>query len=93
MPGPSKTSKRQVMKATFGKWQQEYERIIKRGPGFVAISIEISATCRLSTALYAGSSYEDSLQSLKSFSRAWIVGSTNHKISNVIDHATNEVQR
>jgi len=37
--------------------------------------------------------YEDSLQSLKSFSRAWIVGSTNHKVSNLIDHATSEVQR
>ena len=36
---------------------------------------------------------EDSLQSLKSFSRAWITGSMNQKVSNVLDHATSEVHK
>ena len=36
---------------------------------------------------------EDSLQSLKSFSRAWITGSMNQKVSNVLDHATSEAHK
>ena len=94
VPGPSKTSKRQVTKAAFEKWQQKYERIIKHGPGFVAISIEISAMCRPSTAPYAGSTRTAcSPWPSRVFLRAWIVGSTNHKVSNVIDHATSEVHK
>ena len=63
----------------------------KRCPGFVAISSETSATWRRSTAQCR--KYLDSLQSLKSFSRAWITGSTNYKVSNVSEHATSEVHR
>ena len=37
--------------------------------------------------------YEDSLQSLNSFSRAWIIGSMNHKVSNVLNHAASQVHR
>ena len=34
--------------------------------------------------------YEDHLQSLKSFNAAWITGSTNQKVSNVLDHTETE---
>jgi len=34
--------------------------------------------------------YESQIDSLKNFSRAWIEGSTNHKTSNIVDHATSE---
>ena len=37
--------------------------------------------------------YERSVQSLKNFSRVWITGSSNQKVSNVIDHATSEVHK
>ena len=37
--------------------------------------------------------HERSITSMKNFSRAWIVGSTNQKTSNIIDHATCEQHR
>ena len=30
--------------------------------------------------------YETSIEGMKNFSRNWIVGSTNHRISNITDH-------
>ena len=92
VPGPSKTSKRQVTKATFEKWQQEYEKDHQTRSW---LRCDLDRDKRHVSSLYCTvcRKYEDSLQSLKSFSQAWIVGSTNHKVSNVIDHATSEVQR
>ena len=37
--------------------------------------------------------YEGHLQSFKSFNAAWITGSTNQKVSNVLDHAGSEVHK
>ena len=37
--------------------------------------------------------YEDSLQSLKSISGAWITVSTNQKVNNVLEHATSKVHK
>ena len=34
--------------------------------------------------------YEDRIRGQKNFSRAWIDGSTNHKTSNISDHATSD---
>ena len=34
--------------------------------------------------------YEDGITGIKNFSRAWIVGSSNQKTSNIVDHATSE---
>ena len=34
--------------------------------------------------------YESRITGLKNFSRAWIDGSTNHKTSNIVDHATSD---
>ena len=36
--------------------------------------------------------YESSITGMKNFSSAWIKGSTNQKMSNVVDHATCEQQ-
>ena len=91
--GPSrKVSTHQVTKATFDKWQHEYEKDhqtlswlrcdLERNKRTWRLSIR--AVCR---------KYEDSLQSLNSFSRAWITGSTNQKVSNVLDHAASEVHK
>jgi len=92
VPGASKTSKRQVTKATFEKWQQEYEKDHQTRSW---LCCDLDRDKRHVSSLYCTvcRKYEDSLQSLKSFSRAWIVGSTNHKVSNVIDHATSEVHK
>ena len=45
----------------------------------------------LSTALYG--KYEANIRSLKNFRRDWIVGSTNQRTSNLIDHATSDVHK
>ena len=34
--------------------------------------------------------YENRIDSLKNFSRAWIDGSTNHETSNIVDYVTSE---
>ena len=88
--GPSKTSKRQVTKATFEKWQQEHE---KDHQTLSWLRCDLERDDRHVASLYCAvcREYQDHLLSLKSFSRAWITGSTNQKVSNVIDHATSEV--
>ena len=37
--------------------------------------------------------YTGSLRSLRSFSAVWISGSTNQKVSNIVDHATSDVRK
>ncbi|KAL5491664.1 hypothetical protein EMCRGX_G016996, partial [Ephydatia muelleri] len=37
--------------------------------------------------------YEANIQSLKNFTTTWITGSTNQKVSNVVDHASSDVHR
>lgn len=37
--------------------------------------------------------HEVSIVGMKNFSRAWITGSSNHKTSNILDHATSEQHR
>ena len=91
--GPSrKASKRQVTKSTFDKWQQEYERDHQT---LSWLRCDLERDKRHVATLYCAvcKKYEDRLQSLKSFSRAWITGSTNHKVSNVLDHAASEVHK
>ena len=79
-------SKRQVTKATFDKWQHEYE---KDHQTLSWLRCDLELDKRHVASLYCAvcRKYEDSLQSLKSFLRAWITGSTNQKASNVLDYA------
>ena len=91
--GPSrKANKRQVTKSTFDKWQQEHERDHQTRSW---LRCDLERDKRYVASLYCAvcKKYEHSLQSLKSFSRAWITGSTNHKVSNVLDHANSEVHK
>ena len=91
--GPSKKSgKRQVTKSTFEKWQHEHER---EHQTLSWLRCELERDKRHVVTLYCAvcRKYESSLQSLKNFTRAWITGSTNQKVSNVLDHATSEVHK
>ena len=91
--GPSrKTCKCQVMKATFDKWQQEYERD-HQTLSWLCCDLEWDKHHVASLYCAVCKKYEDSLKFLKSFSRAWITGSVNQKVSNVLDHATSEVHK
>jgi len=71
-----KTSKHQVMKAMFDKWQQEYE---KNHQTLSLLCCNLKRDKHHIVSLYCAvcKKYKDRLQSLKSFSRAWITGSMN----------------
>ena len=91
--GPSKKSgKHQVTKATFEKWQQEHERDHQTQ---CWLRCELERVKRHMASLYCTISrlYENNLESLKNFSRVWIAGTANQKISNVLDHAASEVHK
>ena len=84
--------KRQVTKATFDKWQKQHE---KEHQTVSWLCCELDHDNSHVTALYCSVCWEhkDNLQSMRSFSTAWITGSSNCKVSNVIDHATSKVHK
>lgn len=91
--GPSKkSSKRTVSKSTFEKWQREYERDHQT---LTWLRCDLDRDRRHVVSLFCSvcRKYEVSLQSLKNFSRTWIAGSTNQKVSNVLDHARSDVHK
>ena len=84
--------KRQLTKATFNKWQHEHEKDhltrswlrcdLQQDQRHVA-----SLHCEVCT------KYRSHLESMKNFSKTWVTGSTNLKVSNVLEHATSEVHK
>ena len=85
-----KEAKRQVSKETFQKWQRTYEkehqtlswlRAEMDSENKFLVSTLWCIVCR---------QYEAKVCGHKSFSRVWIDGSSNHKTSNVTDHAKSE---
>ena len=82
-----KQRKRQVSVATFQKWQSQQEKEHKRLSWLRCdkqqkrVETLWCATCRR---------FDDRIRSTKNFSTAWITGSTNQKLSNVLDHTQSE---
>lgn len=86
----SKETKRQVSKETFCKWQRTYEKDYQ---SMVWLRAEIDSQDKsLVSTLYCAICREHASRicGVKSFSRAWIEGSSNHKTSNIADHAKSE---
>ena len=54
------------------------------------IRIQPRRLLKRSGALLVESRFETSIEGMKNFSRSWIVGSTNQRISNITDHANTE---
>ena len=86
-PSTSKQRKRQVSKDTFYKWQRKFEREHQTSTWLRCaldekdrelVSILWCDVCR---------KFKERITGLKNFSTVWIDGSTNHKTSNVFDHA------
>jgi len=89
-PFKSKKTKRQVSKETFIKWQRLHEREFQ-AMSWLRCSMDHSDKSLVSTLwCEVCRKYERRIESKKNFSRAWITGSTNHKTSNVTDHASSE---
>lgn len=82
-----KQRKRQVSVATFQKWQSQQEKEHKTLSWLRCdkqqkhVETLWCATCRR---------FDDRIRATKNFSTAWITGSTNQKLSNVLDHARSE---
>ena len=86
----SKKAKRQVTVATVNKWKSQFER---EHETLLWLGCDEDADNKFLIAVLwcqACRTHERSITGLKNFSRAWIVGSTNQKISNVADHAKSE---
>ena len=88
-----KKAKRQVTVATFNKWKSQFEcehetllwlRCDEDVDDKTLVAVLWCQACR---------THERSITGLKNFSRAWIVGSTNQKSSNVVDHAKSDQHR
>ena len=86
----SKKARRQVTRATFEKWQREFE---KEHQSMSWLRCEVEKTDKnIVSKLFClvCQKYKDRIQSVKHFSAAWITGSANQKTSNIIDHTKSE---
>ena len=90
---PSKKGKRQVTIATFQKWQTQFER--EHATLSWLRCDRDSCDKSLVDCLWCDvcRKHEDRIVGMKNFSRAWITGCSNHKNSNIVDHATSEQHR
>lgn len=86
----SKKAKRQVEASTFEKWQREFESE-HQTMEWLCCDLEPGRKTHVAT-LYCSAcrKFKGRILGLKNFSMAWIAGSTNHKTSNVVDHANSE---
>ena len=87
-----KKVKRQIMKATFEKWQKEYDTE-RQMLSWLWCDLDAKGTHVVSLYCAICRKYKTNVQSLKNFRRDWIVGSTNQRTSNLIDYATSQVHK
>ena len=89
----TKQAQRQVSKETFIKWQRFYERDYQ---SLTWLRAEVDDKDKKLVDMlwcHACRVHESKICGIKNFLRAWILGSTNHKTSNITDHAKGEPHR
>ena len=91
-PTTKKTKKRQFIKSTFDKWQREHEQEHQMLT-WLRCNLEADKVhvATLYCAIYR--KYEQGISTLKNFSNSWIVGSTNLRLSNMLDHAGSDTHK
>lgn len=86
----AKKTRRQVTISTFEKWQKQFDKDhkslswlrCKKDPGDRSLVLELFCNvCR---------QYESKINGMRNYSAAWVNGSSNHKTSNILDHAKSE---
>ena len=85
----SKKVRRQVAVVTFKKWQSQFE-LEHQSLSWLRCDICKDNRGLIDKLWYELCKYEHSIQSLNNVSRAWITGSSNHKTSNMLDHASSD---
>ncbi len=84
-----KKQKQQISIVTFSKWQSLYNRDHDSLLWLHCDKDRDNKTSVSTIWCYVCHKYEGSIAGLKNFSRNWIEGSTNHRVSNVlVDHAS-----
>ena len=81
-----------MTKVTFEKWQHEYEPELQT---LSRLCSELECDKRHVTFLHCAvcKKYERSHESPNNFSKVWITGSANQKVSIVLIHATSDVHK
>lgn len=92
MAGPSAKKKRQFIRSTFDKWQREHDRKLQTLT-WLRCNLESDKVHVANLCCSVCKKYEKSICSLKNFSSSWITGSTNLKLSNMLDHANSDVHK
>lgn len=86
----SKQPRRQAKKETFLKWQRAYEKD-HQSMAWLRADMDTQDKSLVSTLwCVVCRRYESQLNGNKNFSKAWIDGSSNHKTSNITDHAATD---
>ena len=86
----TKQPKRQVSKDTFLKWQRNYEKE-HQSMTWLRASMDQQDKSVVSTLwCVVCREYENRICGYRNFSRTWIDGSSNHKTSNIVDHAKSD---
>ena len=89
MADKAKKQKRIIPITTFNKWQLQCDKELST---LSWLQCDKDSTSSFVETLWcvACRKFETSIEGMKNFSRSWIVGSTNQRISNITDHANTE---
>lgn len=90
MPSSSKKAKRRVTKATFEKWQREFEKDYETMTWLCCEVEKTPEQCVSKLFCCVCQRYEDKIHGMKHFSPAWVTGSDNQKTSNMVDNVKSE---
>ena len=85
--------RRKVTVTTFNKWKMQFERDHNTLSWLRCDVSKEDKTVVEMLSCEACRKHEDSITGMKNFSSAWITGSSNQKMSNIVDHATSEQHR
>ena len=83
----ARKAKQRITKATFEKWQKGLE-MKHQMLSWLRSDLDAKGTHVVSLYCAICRKYQADIQLFKNFRRDWIVGSTNQRTSNLIDHAT-----
>jgi len=83
----AKKAKRQVGVSTFEKWQREFEREYQSLLWLWCDKDEANRSLVATLYCEVCRQFKDCIQGMRNFSPAWLTGSTNHRTSNILDHA------
>ena len=90
-PASEKKAKRQVGVSMCKKWQREFDREYQSLLWLRCDKDEANRSLVATFYCKVCRQFEDRIRGMRNFSSAWVTGTTNHRTSNVLDHAKNNV--